>query len=134
VVQSSANNVLDVLRNDFALPRTPGGLTIVSVDKTGLKGGLTLSGPGAGNFLFYSALPGFIGTEQFTYICSDRYGNIGSNTVTVNVGALLTHSDLFSVLSHASGNELGVRANGVFFSDASRVRLISGFGIPDRGG
>ena len=47
--------------------------------------------------MFYSPLPGFIGTERFSYTCSDRYGNAGSNTVTVNVGALLTRSDLFSV-------------------------------------
>ncbi len=134
VARGSANTVLDVLANDFRLPRTPNSLTITALDTTGLRGVVTPNGSAAGNFLFYTPAAGFVGTELFGYTCVDSYGNVGSNTVTVKVGRLVPNDDIFSVISDSVSNELDVLANDIPFPDSTSVRLIMGVSLPDQGG
>lgn len=81
VPQGSVNRALNVLDNDLA--STFGGLTITSV--TGGTEGGTLNIIGGGQSLRYTPLPGFNGTEQFTYSIQDALGTPSSATVTVNL-------------------------------------------------
>ncbi len=81
VPQGSVNRALNVLDND--VPSLSGGLTIASVT-TGDNGG-TVRIIGGGQSLSYTPLPGFTGTEQFTYSVIDGQGNPDSATVTVNL-------------------------------------------------
>lgn len=81
VPQGSSNRALNVLDND--VPSIFGGLTITSVT-SGSAGG-TLSIVGGGQSIRYTPLPGFAGTEQFTYSIQDAAGSSSSATVTVNL-------------------------------------------------
>jgi hypothetical protein len=81
IPQGSVNRPLNVLDND--LPSTSGGLSIISVTP-GTAGG-TISIVGGGQSLRYTPLPGFNGTEQFTYSVQDPAGLTSSAQVTVNL-------------------------------------------------
>jgi hypothetical protein len=81
VPEGSVNRALNVLDND--LPSIFGGLTITSV--TGGSSGGTLAIIGGGQSLRYTPLPGFNGTEQFTYSVQDAVGTTSSAMVTVNL-------------------------------------------------
>ncbi len=81
VPQGSVNRALNVLDND--IPSLNGGLTIASITP-GNQGG-TIRIVGGGQSLSYSPLPGFNGTEQFTYSVIDGNGNSSTAQVTVNL-------------------------------------------------
>lgn len=81
IPEGSVNRALNVLDND--VPSTSGGLTIVSVTP-GSAGG-TISPIGGGQSLRYTPLPGFNGTEQFTYSVQDSAGLTSSAQVTINL-------------------------------------------------
>ena len=81
VPEGSSNRALNVLDNDVA--SIFGGLTITSVT-SGSNGG-TLTIVGGGQSIRYTPLPGFTGTEQFTYSIQDAAGSTSSATVTVNL-------------------------------------------------
>lgn len=81
VPQGSANRALNVLDND--VPSIFGGLTITSVTAGSAGGTLTIVG--GGQSIRYTPLPGFGGTEQFTYSVQDAAGSTSSATVTVNL-------------------------------------------------
>lgn len=81
VPEGSSNRALNVLDND--VPSTFGGISITSVTP-GTAGG-TITIIGGGQSLRYTPLPGFNGTEQFTYSIQDEVGSTSSATVTVNL-------------------------------------------------
>lgn len=81
VPEGSVNRPLNVLDNDVA--STSGGLTITSV--TPGTGGGTIQIIGGGQSLRYTPLPGFNGTEQFTYSVQDSVGQVSSAEVTINL-------------------------------------------------
>ncbi len=81
IPQGSVNRALNVLDND--LPSTSGGLSIISVSP-GTAGG-TITVIGGGQSLRYTPLPGFNGTEQFTYSVQDSVGLTSSAQVTINL-------------------------------------------------
>jgi large repetitive protein len=81
VPEGSVNRALNVLDNDIS--STFGGLTITSV--TGGTAGGTISVVGGGQSLRYTPLPGFNGTEQFTYSLQDAAGSTSFAQVTVNL-------------------------------------------------
>jgi hypothetical protein len=81
VPEGSVNRPLNVLDND--VPSTSGGLTITSV-APGTSGG-TIQIIGGGQSLRYTPLPGFNGTEQFTYSVQDSVGQVSSAEVTINL-------------------------------------------------
>ncbi len=81
VPEGSVNRALNVLDND--VPSTFGGISITSVTP-GTAGG-TITIIGGGQSLRYTPLPGFNGTEQFSYSIQDDVGSTSSATVTVNL-------------------------------------------------
>ncbi len=81
IPQGSVNRALNVLDND--VPSTSGGLSITSVTP-GNAGG-TISIIGGGQSLRYTPLPGFNGTEQFTYSVQDASGVTSTAIVTLNL-------------------------------------------------
>ncbi len=81
VPEGSVNRALNVLDND--VPSTSGGLSIISVTP-GSAGG-TISIIGGGQSLRYTPLPGFNGTEQFSYSVQDSVGLTSSAEVTINL-------------------------------------------------
>ena len=80
IPQGSSNRPLNVLDND--VPSIAGGLTITSVT-SGDQGGTVLL-EGGGQTIRYTPIPGFAGTEQFTYSIQDANGVFSTATVTVN--------------------------------------------------
>ncbi|MCG8653542.1 MAG: Ig-like domain-containing protein, partial [Pirellulales bacterium] len=74
VPAGSSNRPLNVLDND--IPSVFGGLQIVSVSPGSAGGSITLVG--GGQSLLYTPLPGFAGTEQFTYSIQDGNGSVDS--------------------------------------------------------
>lgn len=70
-----------MLDNDVA--STAGGLSITSVTAGNQGGNITIVG--GGQSIRYTPLPGFNGTEQFTYSIQDAVGSVSSATVTVNL-------------------------------------------------
>ena len=81
VAQGSTNRALNVLDND--VPSIAGGSSITSVTP-GTNGG-SIAITGGGQSLRYTPLPGFNGTEQFTYSIQDTVGATSSATVTINL-------------------------------------------------
>ena len=81
VPEGSVNRPLNVLDND--VPSVFGGISITSVT-AGSAGG-TLTVVGGGQSIRYTPLPGFNGTEQFTYTIQDSAGSTSQATVTVNL-------------------------------------------------
>ena len=81
VPQGSVNRPLNVLDND--VPSVAGGISITSVTP-GSNGG-TITIIGGGQSLRYTPLPGFNGTEQFTYSIQDANGVASTAQVTVNL-------------------------------------------------
>ncbi|MGI9470071.1 MAG: Ig-like domain-containing protein [Rubripirellula sp.] len=81
VPEGSTNRPLNVLDND--VPSIFGGISITSVT-AGSAGG-TLSVVGGGQSIRYTPLPGFNGTEQFTYTIQDSAGSTSQAQVTVNL-------------------------------------------------
>ena len=81
VPQGSVNRALNVLDND--VPSIAGGISITSVTPGNNGGTITIIG--GGQSLRYTPLPGFNGTEQFTYSIQDANGVTSTAQVTVNL-------------------------------------------------
>ena len=81
VPEGTSNFPLNVLDND--VPSIAGGLSITSVT-AGSQGG-TINVIGGGQSIRYTPIPGFNGTEQFTYSVQDAAGSVSSAQVTVNL-------------------------------------------------
>ncbi|NND98981.1 MAG: cadherin-like domain-containing protein, partial [Pirellulaceae bacterium] len=81
VPEGSVGRALNVLDNDVA--SLAGGLSITSVTP-GNRGG-TIAILGGGQSLRYTPLPGFNGTEQFTYSIQDSAGVTSTAQVTINL-------------------------------------------------
>ena len=83
VPQGSSGRALNVLDND--VPSSSGGLTITSVTAGSANG--TIQIISGGQSLRYTPLPGFAGTEQFTYSVQDTATppNVSTAQVTINL-------------------------------------------------
>ncbi len=105
VPENAVNRALNVLDND--VPSTSGGLSIISVTP-GSAGG-TIRIIGGGQSLRYTPLPGFNGTEQFTYAVQDSAGLTSTAQVTVNLLPGTRNDDVVdfdvSVLSPLNTNQ-----------------------------
>ena len=134
VARESANNLLPVLTNDYTLPQTPGGLTIVGVQTNGVHATVTINNTGINNTLLYTPQSGFIGRDYFNYVFADTYGNLGTNVVAITVGDLQPQDDAFNVVSGSTNNLLDVRANDYYVPDTNALRPIFTLSTPDHGG
>ncbi len=134
VMRDSANNALDVLNNDYTLPKTFVALTISGLQTNGVHGTVARNNTATNNLLLYTPNSGFIGRDYFNYEFTDLLGNKGTNTVAVTVGDLYPNNDLFSAVSDSITNVLEVRANDLVYPDSSSLRLIYSFDVPDQGG
>ncbi len=90
VPQGSVNRALNVLDND--VPSLAGGISITSVTPGNNGGTITIIG--GGQSLRYTPLPGFNGTEQFTYSIQDANRATSSAEVTVNLQPGSRNDDL----------------------------------------
>lgn len=133
VARDSAATVFQVLNNDYVLPITPGALTVTALQTNGLVGAASINGSGANNTISYTPAAGFIGQEIFGYVVTDSNGDTGTNTVTVNVGSLISQPDTFTVLAGTISNSLDVLVNDHILPDTAG-RPLSGFGVPNQGG
>lgn len=125
VGRNSSNNALPVLVNDFVLPGTASGWSIVSVSPSAQGGVVSISNSTAR----YTPPADFVGVDTFTYVSSDGFGGTGNALVTVRVGSMPTLPDLFTVLSGSSSNDLDVLANDVLVSSyVNEYTLHSVFG------
>lgn len=125
VGRNSANNALPVLANDFVLPGTAVGWSIVSVSPSAQGGAVSVSN----STVLYTPPADFVGVDTFTYVSSDGFGATGNALVTVRVGSMPTLPDLFTVLSGSTTNDLDVLANDVLVpSYANEYALHSVFG------
>ena len=81
--QGSSGRALNVLDND--VPSSSGGLTITSVTAGSANG--TIQIISGGQSLRYTPIPGFAGTEQFTYSVQDTATppNVSTAQVTINL-------------------------------------------------
>ncbi|MBL9139747.1 MAG: tandem-95 repeat protein, partial [Verrucomicrobiales bacterium] len=109
VERSSESNRLKVLANDHILPASAASWILSSISNPSHGGDAVASG----GEILYTPVPGFIGTETFTYLVSDGLGGTGSATVTVKVGDLPMSDDYFVALSGSTSqaNALDVLAN-----------------------
>ena len=133
VDHDSAATALQVLKNDYVLPITPGTLKITALQTNGLSGTASINGSGINNSIIYTPAAGFIGQEIFAYTTVDAHGDAGSNTVTISVGKLVTGADTFTVLAGSVSNSLDVLVNDHVLPDVTG-RPLSGFGAPNQGG
>jgi VCBS repeat-containing protein len=133
LAHDSAATVLPVLKNDYVLPITPGTLKVTALQTNGLIGTASLNGTSANNSLIYTPAAGFVGQETFSYQLADANGNLGTNTVTVSVGNLVTSPDYFTVLAGSVSNVFDLLVNDRILPDTVG-RPLSGFGTPNQGG
>ncbi|MGZ4961054.1 MAG: Ig-like domain-containing protein [Limisphaerales bacterium] len=133
VAHDSTATVLQLLKNDYVLPITPGTLKITALQTNGLIGTASINGSSINNSITYTPAPGFIGLESFGYTTVDGNGDTGSNTVTLSVGSLITGPDTFTVLAGSVSNSLDVLVNDHILPDTAG-RPLSGFGSATQGG
>jgi VCBS repeat-containing protein len=120
VRRDSVANVLPVLTNDDIKPAGAAGWVVTELSST-LHGGVVSI---SGRNVLYTPVPGFIGTDEFTYFVSDGVGGTGSAQVRVKVGDLPLCPDIFTVLSGSSDNALDVLANdGIRPGDLARFEV-----------
>lgn len=71
-----------------------------------------------GDLILYTPLPGFTGTERFTYTVSDGLGGSGFGEIIVRVGDISVSDDQFAILSDSINNDFDVIANDGILRDA----------------
>lgn len=121
----SANNVLPVLGNDDIRPATASGWAIADVTDTEFGGITTISGAN----VRYTPVPGFIGTDRFTYTVTDGLGGTRSASVRVKVGNLSLSEDVFAAVA-GQMQDLDILANdGVRHGVASDFHLLDTAGL-----
>jgi|GEM_PF-2148569 len=106
IAGDSRRNALRVLANDGVAGLGALPLAVTGFGTPNQNG--TLEVAPAGEFIFYSPLAGFIGTETFTYTFSDGRGGTGSASVTLQVGEIFVGDDAFTVLSDSPAMTLAV--------------------------
>lgn len=140
VASGSAENLLEVLANDVAIPDRGRALTLISV-------GSGTDGPDRGGFvqvsedrtaLVYTPAPGFTGQETFLYTMTDSRGT-DTTKVVVNVGTghLGAQPDAFTVFFDAVAPKefvLRVLANDRVLPDDGQALTLTGVGIDDANG
>jgi len=116
VASGSADNQLNVLANDVAIPDMGRPLSIIGIG-TGVdapnRGGTVTISP-AGNRLIYTPDPSFSGEETFTYTMTDtRRSDVTRVVVRVSAGTLTANGDAFTVFVPTPGGSftLPVLAN-----------------------
>ena len=125
VLAGSANNLLPVLANDNVKPASAAGWSITSVTRATFNGVVVISGTN----LLYTPQPDFVGTDEFSYSVSDRFGGTGVGTVRVKVGGEPVCDDIFVALSGTTNNVFDVLAN-----DNIRPATAAGFQLLDASG
>jgi cyclophilin family peptidyl-prolyl cis-trans isomerase len=132
--QSSTDNSLDVLGNDLITPDSGESLTITAVGPASEGGTVTIA-PG-GQSVLYTPVPGFTGTETFSYTMSDG-GLTDSGEVTVTVASVdnppTAVADEFTVDEDADQDSFDVTSNDTRDID-DQVFTISSVGTPSQGG
>jgi hypothetical protein len=105
VQENHANNVLNVLANDFDPDGDP--LTITGTSAAA-NGTATISGSN----ILYTPATGYYGADSFTYTISDGQGGTSSATVSLFVNAPpQAANDAYTVQQNSSNNVLNVLAN-----------------------
>jgi large repetitive protein len=131
VIQNSSVNVLDVLTNDSqgADVGVSENLAVTAVTP-GSSGGNIQIGPSGLN-VRYTPVPGFVGTETFTYTLSDGRGGTDTATVTVTVRPAIPPptavNDSFTVVEDSPLASFDVLVNDLPV-DPSHTLTISGVG------
>jgi uncharacterized repeat protein (TIGR02543 family) len=105
VLQNSSANTIDVLANDISILT----LNIITVTQ-GTHGSIAITNGGAD--LAYTPVPGYAGSDTFTYTASDGLTSSTANvSVTITSTTLLAVDDSASVLQDSGANPLNVLAN-----------------------
>lgn len=130
VEADSRNNVLPVLANDGVKPAPATGWVIADLTAPAFGGSVAV----AGSTLLYSPVPGFVGTDEFSYTVWDGLGGTGTATVRVKVGDRPLSPDQFSALSGSTGNRFAVLANDGIRPASGASYQLAAAGGTDRGG
>lgn len=113
VARNSANNLLNVLANDFKLPNET--LQVVSV--TGGSAGGSIRVNSAKTGVLYTPRSGFVGVETFKYSMKNAAGVISTADVSVSVTLTFNEpravDDSFDVATNTVGFPLNVLANDI---------------------
>lgn len=132
---NTANNPLDVLANDSALPDAGETLVINSVSAP-LNGSVTIDASGV--LLRYSPNAGYLGPDSFTYTVRDSNGGESTATINITVTVLnnppIAAADAYNINRNSTGNRLRVLLNDTFAPDVNEVLSITGVTTPTRGG
>ena len=132
VSRNSANNPIDVLANDFAIPGDSWTITGVS---SGQRGGRVTFDP-ATNVVNYTPALSFIGIDEFTYTARSTSGRTETARVTVNVVAQFANpiavDDSFDVPTNSIGYPLNVLANDIEGQGGALV--VTNVTTPSQGG
>jgi titin len=105
VQENSANNLLNVLSNDFDPDGDP--LTITNTT-TPNHGTASINGSN----VLYTPMAGYFGPDSFNYTISDGQGSTSTATVNINVNAPpIAVNDSALVQQNSSNNSLAVQAN-----------------------
>ncbi len=130
VAVGSADNQLDVLANDVAIPDVGRRRSIVAIG-TGVEApnrGGTVTINVAGDRLIYTPDPQFSGEETFTYSMTDTLRTDTTRVVVrVTAGTLTANADTFTVFLPPAGGSfvLPVLANDRALPDLGQVKAIT---------
>jgi hypothetical protein len=134
VFEDSVDNPLDVLRNDTLGP-DGGTLEITEVGPTSDSGVVTIVDS---QFLEYTPVGDFFGTETFTYTITDGLGNFDQALVTVDVSPLnddpIAVDDFYNVDADTLLNELDVLENDLIDPDVGETLVITAVGPTSHSG
>ncbi len=139
VNRDSTGNTLDLLGNDLIAPDSGESLRITAVGTTSNGGSVIISGDGQS--VSYTPVPGFTGTETFSYTMSDRGEGGGGLTdsaeVTVTVSPIdnppTAVPDAFPVTEDALEAPFDVLFNDTRDVD-NQSFVLSSVGTPSQGG
>jgi VCBS repeat-containing protein len=107
VRRNSLGNVLNVLENDGARPGDASTWTITSLSAPEFGGQVQV----LGDAVLYSPLPGFLGTDRFSYSIADGLGGTAEAEVRVRVGDITLNPDRYTVISGTVSNAMDVLVN-----------------------
>jgi len=126
-VAPNGTGFLDLLANDLALP---GGTPVALVELTepNQGGSATIAFQGGRSVALYAPVPGFHGTETFSYVASAGGGTTFGATVTITVpnraGLLKPQADHFFVVADTGENILPVLANdGILPNNGEKIEI-----------
>ncbi len=132
--QSSSDNTLDLLGNDLITPDSGESLTITNIGSPSAGGTVTIAADGQS--VLYTPVPGFTGTETFSYTMSDG-GLTDSGEVTITVAPTdnppTAVADTFDVDEDSAQDSFDVTSNDSRDVD-NQPFTISSVGTPSQGG